>query len=56
MGGLAIGGAIFYDYEAAPDGQRFVMFAGAEGTEVAWMNLVSGWFEDLKGRAGSSGD
>jgi serine/threonine-protein kinase len=56
VGGLAIGGAVFHDYGVAPDGQRFVMFAGAEGTEVAWVNLVSGWFEDLKGRAGSSGN
>jgi len=32
------------------------MFAGAEGSEVAWVSLVGGWFEDLKGRAGSSSD
>jgi hypothetical protein len=56
VGGLAIGGAIFYDYEAAADGRRFVMFSGAEGSEVAWVNLVSGWFQDLRGRAGSAGE
>ncbi|MCG6927896.1 MAG: hypothetical protein LJF30_21630, partial [Acidobacteria bacterium] len=56
VGGLAIGGAIFYDYEAGADGRRFVMFSGAEGSEVAWVNLVSGWFQDLRGRAGSAGE
>jgi Tol biopolymer transport system component len=56
VGGLAIGGAVFTDYEVAPDGRRFVMFSGQEGSEVAWINLVGGWFEELKHRAGSSGE
>jgi hypothetical protein len=56
VGGLALGGAVFSDYEVAPDGQRFVMFNGGEGSDVAWVNLVGGWFGELERRAGSSGD
>jgi len=56
VGGLAIGGSVFTDYDVDPEGRRLVMFSGAEGSEVAWVNLVSGWFEDLRARAGSSGE
>jgi hypothetical protein len=56
VGGLSIGSSVFTDYEVFPDGQRFVMFSGAERSEVAWVSLVSGWFDELERRAGSSGD
>ena len=30
--------------------------AGAEGSEVAWVSLVGGWFGELQSRAGSGSD
>ena len=56
MGGLAIGGSVFTDYDVTPDGRRFVMFSGAAGSELAWVSLIGGWFEELKSRAGASGE
>jgi dipeptidyl aminopeptidase/acylaminoacyl peptidase len=53
VSGLSIGGSTFTDYEMAPDGRRFVMFTGQEGSEVAWVSLVGGWFEELKRRGGA---
>jgi len=48
--GLGIGGYSFADYDVAPDGQRFVMFPAASGTNRAehpHVTLVTHWFEEL---------
>jgi serine/threonine protein kinase len=46
--GVSLAGSVFEDYDAARDGGHFVMFVGSEGTEAAWVNLVSGWFGELR--------
>ena len=48
MQGVTLGGSVFGDYEATRDGERFVMFTGTEGSEVAFVDLVSGWRRELQ--------
>jgi serine/threonine-protein kinase len=55
MQGVVLAGSVFGDYDATADGGRFVMFAGTEGTEIAWVNLVSGWFGELERLSGAEG-
>jgi len=53
--GIALGSSVFSDYDAAADGNRFVMFVGAGGKEAAWINLVGGWFGDLRRLSATGG-
>jgi hypothetical protein len=54
MQGVVLGGSVFGDYEVTRDGERFVMFTGTEGSEVAFIHLVSGWRQELRRLAGAS--
>jgi hypothetical protein len=50
IGGIAIAGNTFADYDMTADGQRFVMFprGAATGEERAGIvTVVSSWFDDL---------
>ncbi len=40
------GGSVNYD--VSPDGQRFVMLKGEEGSQQSQINVVLNWFEELK--------
>ena len=53
MQGVVLAGSVFGDYDVTTDGERVVMFAGTEGTDVAWVNLVSGWFGELERLSGA---
>jgi serine/threonine-protein kinase len=56
MQGVVLGGSVFGDYDIGPGGERFVMFTGTEGSEVAFVNLVSGWTGELRRLARSGRD
>jgi serine/threonine-protein kinase len=56
MQGVVLGGSVFGDYDIATDGERFVMFTGTEGNEVAFVNLVSGWTTELRRLSRAGGD
>jgi serine/threonine-protein kinase len=50
LGGIAIAGNVFSDFDVSADGQRFVMFpAGGTPTERAGglVTIVSSWFDEL---------
>ena len=49
VGGIAVGGNTFADYDVAPDG-RFVMFpsAGSEEPNIQLANIVVNWFGELQ--------
>jgi hypothetical protein len=47
--GVILPGFNFPDYDVAPDGKRFVMFAGsAEGARVTEAKVVLGWFAEIE--------
>ena len=59
IAGLPLAGNIFSDYDAAPDGRRFVMFPAAESErrgEGAHAILVLHWFDELKHIFSTSGN
>jgi len=49
LGGLAISGNTFADYDVSADGQRFVMFPSTEveSTNRGVVTFVTRWFDDL---------
>ncbi|MGD8897128.1 MAG: hypothetical protein PVJ73_13925, partial [Acidobacteriota bacterium] len=49
------GGWVFNDYTAAPDGRSFIMLQRERETTMDSIQLVSGWFEELRGLTRSSG-
>ena len=51
VGGIGFAGNVFADYEVTADGQRFVLFPGAEDAEQKerpHVILVTRWFDDLR--------
>ena len=58
LGGVAMPGYSFPDYDVGPDGQRFVMFPGnqQQGFDVTSVNVVSGWFTELRRLASAGGE
>ena len=36
------------NYDVSPDGERFVMLQGVEGTRGSQISVVLNWFEELK--------
>jgi Tol biopolymer transport system component len=58
LGGVSMPGFSFPDYDVAPDGQRFVMFPGnqRQGFDVTSVNVVSGWFAELRRLAAAGSD
>jgi serine/threonine-protein kinase len=56
--GVTVPGYVFYDYDVAPDGQRFVVFprAAVSDSPEARAHIVTGWFEELRSLTESAGD
>jgi serine/threonine protein kinase/Tol biopolymer transport system component len=48
--GVTVPGYMFYDYDIAPDGSRFVVFPRAQSDEggSAVVTIVTGWFDELR--------
>jgi len=55
VGGVSVPGLNFPDYDVSADGSRFVMFTGGDN-ELGFssVNLVTGWFAELRRLTGSS--
>jgi Tol biopolymer transport system component len=56
--GVTVPGYLFYDYDIAPDGQRFVVFprVDSDDTPASRVHIVTGWFEELRSLTESAGD
>ena len=49
MGGIAVGGSIFSDYDIMPDGESFIILQGGEGlSSQNNVTLVTNWFDVLR--------
>jgi serine/threonine-protein kinase len=57
IGGVSVPGLSFADYDVSADGSRFVMFTGgANDAGAATVNLVTGWFDELRRLTNSKGE
>ena len=56
--GVTVPGYVFYDYDIAADGQRFVVFprAAISDRPAARAHIVTGWFEELGALTESAGN
>jgi Tol biopolymer transport system component/predicted Ser/Thr protein kinase len=55
IGGVSVPGLSFPDYDATADGQKFVMFAGGANAQSSKVDIVTGWFGELRRLTSSSG-
>jgi serine/threonine-protein kinase len=58
LAGMTIPGYSFPDYDVTSDARRFVMFPGnaQQGFDVTSVNVVSGWFTELRRLAAAGSD
>jgi Tol biopolymer transport system component/predicted Ser/Thr protein kinase len=54
IGGVSVPGLSFPDYDVTADGSKFVMFSGGKNVESSTVDIVTGWFGELR-RLTSSG-
>jgi hypothetical protein len=56
--GVTVPGYLFYDYDVAPDGERFVVFprAAADESPASRVHIVTGWFDELRNLTESAGN
>ena len=56
--GVSVPGYLFYDYDIAPDGSRFVVFPRQQADEggSSEVTIVTGWFEELRGLTAAVGN